>query len=108
MWHVHENVPHLCVTLEDHRHDLRGLKEVDWFEATEAEIGWNAGRLAARPRCIRDLSGKHSGMALRHLLLHPRLQVRIAEIRDTESRLHSRAVLKIGMSRIGADRPRPH
>src|SRR6516164_2735950 len=70
------------------------------FERNRASEAGNARRQAARSRREADLAGQHFVVVLLHVLLYPRLQIRIAEIGDPIGGLPSGAIGNERMCRI--------
>src|SRR2546423_239480 len=81
MRHVQEDTARLIVFLPDYGDFFSGLNEIDGLHAMEQKAG-NANRPAARLPGESRASGEDSLVALAQLLPRPRLEDRVAEIRD--------------------------
>src|SRR6266550_7766366 len=86
MRHVQKDAARLIVFLPDHGDFFRGLDEIDGLHAMEQEAGY-ADRPAARLPGESRASGEDSLVAPAQLLPRPRLEDRVAEIRDGKRRL---------------------
>jgi len=93
MRHVHVDAPDLVIARKDQPDLLGCLDEIERRRSTVGHEAGNARRHAARGRREGDLAREHFVIVLLHVLLHPRVQVRIAEIGDPIGRLGASAVV---------------
>src|SRR5215471_12229079 len=103
MGHVHVDAADLLIAWNDDPDLLERLQKVKGVRATLTHETGNAQRYAARSRSKPNLALQHFVIVLFHVLLHPGLQVRIAEISDPKRRLPADAVGNEGMRRILGD-----
>src|SRR5882672_11953172 len=101
--YVEIDAPHLRIARIDHPYLLGRLHEVHRVRAAVSHETRHARRHAARSRREGDLPGEHFVIVLLHVLLHPRLQVRIGEVRNPIGGLPACAVGNEGVRRITAD-----
>src|SRR5260370_32696208 len=95
---------HLMLAGKDKQDDLGRWKEIKRRRPAVSHEARNPSMRAARTRREGDLAGKHFVVVLLHVLLHPWLQIRIAQIRDPVGRLSAGAVADERMRRIVGDR----
>src|SRR5262249_38306397 len=104
MWYVHVDPTDLIILPPDDPNFLGRLQEHERVWSAIAHEKGNARGHAARLRRKRAfLSGEYLVEILLHVLLHPRLQVRIGKIGNPKCRLFANTVRGERMRRIADD-----
>src|SRR6266404_5789752 len=104
MGYVHVDPPDLVILSPNDPNFLRRLQEYERVRSTIAHEKGNARRHAAGLRRKGALlSGEHLVDVLLHVLLHPRLQVRIGKIGNPKCRLLANTIRGERMRRIADD-----